>query len=98
MKFDKRTDMSTHLLKFEDVVREVQAAGEIVKEQDKLSYLCLTLPKSYDPVTSVLEYVPNLSFELLSEKTEQKDHEEYDVAGSSAAYLTKFSKKPVISY
>lgn len=96
-------DLSTHLLKFEDLIRKLEAAGATVKEQDKLSYLFVTLPRNYDPVTSVLENIPNLSFDgakskLLCEETKQKSRDEFEhMPGSLAAYRTKFKKKAQIT-
>lgn len=41
-------DLSSHLLKFEDMIRKLEAAGAVVKKEDKLSYLFLTLPDKYE--------------------------------------------------
>lgn len=82
-------ELSSHLLKFEEMIRKLEAAGAVVKPEDKLSYLFLTLPEKYDAVTSVLEHLPNLTFDvarakLMSEEVKQKSRGEFKEEHSMA--------------
>lgn len=102
LKLSEGGDLSSHLLKFEDMIRKLAAAGAVVKKEDKISYLFLTLPEKYDAVTSVLEHLPNLTFDvarakLLSEEVKQKSREEYKEENSSA-FRGKFVNSSVECY
>lgn len=48
-------------VELETLLRDLEAAGATLRDADKLSYLFLGLPKSYDAVTTLLENKDDLN-------------------------------------
>lgn len=71
--------LSSHLLKFETLVREIKSTGATMEENDIVCHLLLTMPQEYDIVVTGLETLSKetltLSFvknRLLDEKAKRK--------------------------
>lgn len=60
----KGQSLANHFLQFDELIRKLEAAGAKVEEEDKLSYLFLSLSQEYDPVTSALENMEKLSLDV----------------------------------
>ncbi|XP_062539187.1 uncharacterized protein LOC134207491 [Armigeres subalbatus] len=74
------TSLRAHLLKFEDLIRQLRVAGSNLEESDVCAALSLTLPESYDPLMTALENLPEdeLTYEvkktrLLSDESKRLD-------------------------
>lgn len=69
-------DMSSHLLNFDSLIRQLKFAGAKPDESDLVSQLFLTLPESFYPIVTALENLPTeeihfsvVKQRLLSEET-----------------------------
>lgn len=54
MKFDEKEPLQDHFLKFDKLVRELKGAGAKMDEEDTICHLMLTMPDSYDTVTTAM--------------------------------------------
>lgn len=89
LKLNEGEDLNTHILKFEEMVRKLEAAGAKLSEADKLSHLFLSLPKAFDAVTTSLETMPNLTMtiaktRLVSEEQKYKSRLDQESSSSDA--------------
>lgn len=88
-------NMSSFFERFDVLVRDLEAAGATVKEEDKLSYLFLALPSNFDSVTTSLENKDNLTLSeakrrILAEETKQNGRDfRMNEGESSSAFRGK---------
>lgn len=67
MKFNAANDtLSSHLLKFDKLIRELRSTGAKLEESDIVCHLLLTMPAEYDTVVTAIETLSmrqlNISF------------------------------------
>lgn len=106
LKYKPGQDMSSHFLKFDELVQKLESAGAKMEEEDKISYLFLSLPKEFDPVTTALENMEGLRMNvvkarLLSEEVKQNSRADTEVVDNVSAFRGKrkiFKKKPIECY
>lgn len=55
LKYDGHTDMSKHLLEFDNIIRELKGIGAKLEEIDVICQLLLTMPQSYDSLVTSFE-------------------------------------------
>lgn len=69
MRYDERERLQEHFLKFDQLVREIKGAGARMEEEDVICHLMLTMPESYDAVTTAMEAVSeNLTLDMVRRK------------------------------
>lgn len=69
MRFDESDRLQDHFLRFDQLVREIKGAGAKMEEEDIICHLMLTMPSSYDAVTTAMEAVSdNLTMDLVRKK------------------------------
>lgn len=81
MKFNAANDtLSSHLLKFDKLIRELRSTGAKLEESDIVCHLLLTMPAEYDTVVTAIETLSmrqlNVSFvknRLLDEESKRND-------------------------
>jgi len=81
MKFNAANDtLSSHLLKFDKLIRELRSTGAKLEETDIVCHLLLTMPAEYDTVVTAIETLSmkqlTVSFvknRLLHEESKRKD-------------------------
>lgn len=87
-------NMTWFLERCDVLVRDLQAAGATMKEEDKLSYLFLVLHNNFDSVTTSLENKDNLTLSeakcrIFAEETKQKERNFQMSGESSSAFIGK---------
>jgi len=81
MKFNAANDtLSSHLLKFDKLIRELRSTGAKLEETDIVCHLLLTMPAEYDTIVTAIETLSmkqlTVSFvknRLLHEESKRKD-------------------------
>lgn len=69
MRFNENEKMQEHFLRFDQLVREIKGAGAKMEEEDVICHLMLTMPDSYDAVTTAMEAISeNLTMDLVRQK------------------------------
>lgn len=70
MRLGEGEDVHSFLMKFEEVVRQLKAAGSELKDQDIICTLLLSLPKSFETFVTVIENISSteLTYELVKNK------------------------------
>lgn len=57
MKYNESEPLQDHFLRFDRLVREMKGAGARMEEEDVICHLMITMPESYDAVTTAMEAV-----------------------------------------
>lgn len=91
-------DLSSHFLKFDGLIRKLEAAGAYVSEEDRLSYLFVTLSRNYDAVTSALENMEDLTINvakqrLLAEEIKQNSRTDRYSDEIPAAFRSNYNRR-----
>lgn len=69
MRFREGDRLEEHFLRFDKLVREIKGAGAKMDEEDVICLLMLTMPESYDAITTAMEAVTeNLTMDLVRKK------------------------------
>lgn len=69
MRFSEGEKLQEHFLRFDQLVREIKGAGAKMEEEDVICHLMLTMPPSYDAVTTAMEAVSErLTMDLVRRK------------------------------
>lgn len=68
MKLKENESLEKFILEFEEITRQLKAAGSKIAEEDLVCNILLSLPKSYEAVVTVLENIPNITFEMVKKK------------------------------
>lgn len=69
MRFIEGEKLQEHFLRFDQLVREIKGAGAKMEEEDVICHLMLTMPQSYDAVTTAMEAVSEkLTMDLVRRK------------------------------
>lgn len=69
MRFSENDRLQEHFLRFDQLVREIKGAGAKMEEEDVICHLMLTMPESYDAVTTAMEAVSEkLTMDLVRRK------------------------------
>jgi len=55
LKMNESEELNIHILNFERIVRKLKSAGAKMEEEEIVCQLLLSLPESYDPVSTALE-------------------------------------------
>lgn len=55
MKYEEGTQMREHFQRFDECVRELKSSGATLSDADLVSHMFLTLPSSFDALTTALE-------------------------------------------
>lgn len=84
MKYEENKDMSKHLLKFDNTIRELKGIGAKLEEIDVVCQLLLTMPKSYGslvtssetlhPDTLNMEFVKSRLLDKYTKRNVEKEH------------------------
>lgn len=57
LKYDGKTNIKSHLLEFDKIVRDLKSIGAKPEELDIICQLLFTMPKSYDSLVTALETI-----------------------------------------
>lgn len=57
LKYDERTKLESHFLRFDQLVRELRSVGARLDDEDVICHLMLTMPTSYESVNTAMETV-----------------------------------------
>lgn len=69
MRYQENDRLQDHFLRFDKLVREIKGAGAQMDEEDVICHLMLTMPSSYDAVTTAMEAVSErLTMDLVRRK------------------------------
>lgn len=101
MKYEEGTEMRDHFKRFDECARELKSAGAMLAEGDLVSHMFLTLPPSFDALTTALE---NLKAEeltldllknrlLLDEEKRKGRNSEFEQSRDVAAFVGQTNKK-----
>ena len=74
-KFKEDIPLTKHFIIFDEMIVELQAAGETLKETSKISRLLLTLPTTYDLVVTAIGKIADDKLTLPFVKTRLLDYE-----------------------
>lgn len=74
-KFKEDIPLTKHFMIFDEMIVELQAAGETLKETSKIARLLLTLPTTYDPVVTAIQTIADDKLTLAFVKTRLLDYE-----------------------
>lgn len=77
IKYDERNPLAEHIIKLEDYFSRLKDAEGEISEDDKINYLLLSMPRSYDGIVTALETQPALKWDqvknsLLGEEEKKK--------------------------
>ena len=75
LKLKSEIPLTDHFANFEDLVTELIAAGDVLKEAQKEQYLLMTLPASYESVITVIQTFPDEILTVENVKMRLLDHE-----------------------
>ncbi|KYM93681.1 Copia protein [Cyphomyrmex costatus] len=108
MKFNASKDtLSSHLLKFDKLIRELRSTGAKLEESDIVCHLLLTMPAEYDTVVTAIETLSmkelTVSFvknRLLDEESKRKDlqRKPKSEVQSSTAFSSQTGNNPANKY
>lgn len=69
MRYQENERLQDHFLRFDKLVRDIKGAGAQMEEEDVICHLMLTMPSSYDAVTTAMEAVSDrLTMDLVRQK------------------------------
>ena len=92
-------NLNAHLIKFDNLVRQLKAAGAKPSEGDLISQLFITLPASYDAVVTALENLAEedlklstVKSRLLGEETKQNNRNADQQTNSTNAASSDINK------
>lgn len=68
MKMKEGESLEKFIHDFEEIVRQLKSADSELKDEDLTCTLLLSLPPSYDTMVTVIENLPDLTFEMVKTK------------------------------
>lgn len=76
-KYDERNPLSQHILRLEDYFSQLKDAESEISEDDKINYLLVSMPRSFDGIVTALETQHDLKWDqvknsLLGEEEKKK--------------------------
>lgn len=74
-KYKDDSPLTKHFILFDEMIVELAAAGETLKETSKIARLLLTLPTTYDPVVTAIQTMADNKMTLPFVKTRLLDYE-----------------------
>lgn len=97
MRYDEKEPLQDHFLRFDRLVREVKGAGARMEEEDVICHLMITMPESYDAVTTAMEAVSDrLTMDLVRRNyldvEAKRRGQRAEASSNEAAFSGKSSK------
>ncbi|CAG4987394.1 unnamed protein product [Parnassius apollo] len=68
MKFDERKRLMEHFIDMEKLFAQLRDAGSELSEEEKVNYLLLSMPKSYEGIITALETVEELKMDFVKNR------------------------------
>ncbi|CAG9573314.1 unnamed protein product [Danaus chrysippus] len=68
MKFDERKPLMEHFIDLEKLFAQLGDAGSELSEEEKVNYLLLSMPKSYEGIITALETVEELKLDFVKNR------------------------------
>lgn len=101
MAYNEQNKLSEHFSKMDEIFTLLQGAGTNLSEEEKVNYILLSMPKSYEMVVTTLETINDLKVDfvkdrLLGEEEKQKKgnvNKQYSEA-STSSFLCYSCGKP----
>lgn len=80
LRMKEEASIRSHLLAFDDLVRQLKTAGVKLEDRDLVSQLFLSLPDSYDPLVMALENIKeeDLNLDLVKQRLPAEEEKRAD--------------------
>ncbi|XP_061717878.1 anti-sigma-I factor RsgI-like [Cydia pomonella] len=85
IKYKDTTSLKEHFTKIQEICTQLEEAGSELSEEEKINYVLLSMPKSYESIVTALETIGDLKLNtvkdrLLAEEEKQKKFNEYQAS------------------
>lgn len=99
IKYNDRDSLQMHFVKLDECFSQLKDSDSEISDEEKINYILLSMPKSYENVVSAIETIKDLDLNfvknrLLGEEEKRKKMKDYENKNVDYAFLCYYCHKP----